>query len=96
LALHDDLRADIRLRLQQHRIHVGVRFDPGRERLQRLSAADLATVDGHGRIVRHVLWLERHHAQAAAHRGARQPRDDERFAHVRAGPLDHQCADHAA
>ena len=65
LALHDHLRADIGLRLQQHRVHVGVRLDAGGERLQRLGAADLAAIDGDGRIVRHVLRLERQHAQAA-------------------------------
>src|SRR6185369_9653677 len=46
------------------------------------------------RIVRHVLRLEGKHAQAAPREGARETGDDERLAHVRAGPLDHQCARH--
>ena len=94
LALHDDLRADIGLGLQQHRVHVGVRLGAGGERLQRLRAADLAAVDRHRRVVRHVLRLERQHAQAAPRRGARKACDDERLAHVRARSLDHQRARH--
>src|SRR3546814_7887078 len=42
-----------------HRVEVDHRVDAGGARLQRLGAADLAAVDGHGGIVRHVLRLER-------------------------------------
>ena len=94
-SLHDHLRADIGFRLQQNRIHVGVRLDAGGQRLQRLGAADLAAVDRHRRIVRHVLRLERAHAKTPSRPGAREPRDDERLAHVRARSLNHQCARHA-
>ena len=90
LALHDDLRAGIGLRLQQHRIHVDARRHPRRARLQRLGAADLAAVDRHRGIVRHVLRLERRHLQAAPHQRARQARDDHRLADIGAGALDHQ------
>ncbi len=45
---------------------------PAGQRLQRLRAADLAAVDGDGRIVRHVLRLERRAPEAAPRRGARQ------------------------
>ena len=65
LAQHDDLRADIALRLQQHRVHVHRGGDPAGPRLQRLRPADLAAVGGHRGIVRHVLRLERPHLQAA-------------------------------
>ena len=52
--------------------------------------ADLATLDRHGGIVRHVLRLERRHLQAATHQRPRKPRDDRRLAGVGAGGLDHQ------
>ena len=61
-ALHHDLRADLALRLQQHRVHVHGRRHARRAGLQRLGAADLAAVRGHGGVVRHVLRLERPHA----------------------------------
>ena len=79
---------------KQDRVHVGVRFDAGGQRLQGLRTADLAAIDRHGRVVRHVLRLEGQHAQAASPRSARKASDDERLAHVRAGSLDHQCARH--
>src|SRR5580700_1825137 len=87
-ALHHDLRADLALRLQQHRIHVHARRRAGRARLQRLSATDLAAVRRHRRIVRHVLRLERTNLYSAQREGARQPGDDQRFADVRAGALE--------
>ena len=93
-ALNDDLRAGIGFGLQQHRIHIGVRFDAGGLCLQGLRAPDLAAINRHGRVVRHVLRLEWQHAKAAASSGARKAGDDERLAHVRAGSLDHQCAGH--
>ena len=75
LALHDDLRTAVGLRLQQHRIHVYARSHSRRARLHRLGAADLAALHRNGRIVRHVLRLERRHLQSAPHQRARQPRD---------------------
>ena len=97
LALHDDLRADLALRLQQHRVHVDARRHPRGARLQRLRPADLAAVGGHRRIVRHVLRLERPHVQAAIGEGARQPGHDQRLADIRAGALEHDGAGgHAA
>ena len=91
-ALHHDLRADLALRLQQHRIHVHARRRARRARLQRLSAADLAAVGRHRGIVRHVLRLERADLYPAQRQGARQPGDDQRFADVGAGALEHQRA----
>ncbi len=40
-ALDDDLRAGIGIRLEQHRVHVGMRRNAAGRRLQRLGAADL-------------------------------------------------------
>jgi hypothetical protein len=93
-AMHDDLRADIGLGLEQYRVHVGMRLDTCGVRLQGLGTADLAAVDCHRGIVRHVLRLERQHPQAAVFCCARKAGDDERLAYVRARPLDHQCARH--
>ena len=59
-------------------------------RLQRLGAADLAAVRGHGGVVRHVLRLERQHAQAAPGEGAAKPGDQQGLADVRARALKHQ------
>ena len=73
-ALHDDLRAALGLRLQQHRVHVTLGGDAAGARLQRLRAADLAAVGGHRRVVRHVLRLERPHRQPAPGEGARTAR----------------------
>ena len=92
LALHDHLRADLALRLQQHRVHVDARRHAGRARLQRLRAADLAAVDRDRGVVRHVLRLERPHAQPAFGVGAREPRDHQRLADVGAGALEHDRA----
>ena len=65
LAVDDHLRAAIAGRLEQHRIQIGVRGDARRHRLQRLSAADLAAVDRHRAVERHVLRLERRDPHAA-------------------------------
>ena len=89
-ALHHDLRADLALRLEQHRVHVHARRDPRGARLQRLGAADLAAIRRDRGIVRHVLRLERPHPQAAIGEGARQRSDDQRFADIGAGALEHQ------
>src|SRR5437016_10344783 len=56
-----DLRADLALRFQEHGIHVHCRCRAGSARLQRLRPADLATIHGHGGIVRHVLRRSEEH-----------------------------------
>ena len=61
---------------------------------KRWGTADLAAVRRHRGIVRHVLRLERPHPEAAIGEKARQTGDDQRFADIGAGPLDHQCARH--
>jgi hypothetical protein len=91
-ALHDDLRANVTLRFQQHRIHVDARGDAAGARLQGLGAADLAAVRRHGGVVRHVLRLERPHAHAPRREGAAEAGDDQRLADIRAGALKHQRA----
>ena len=91
-ALHHDLRADLALRLEQHRIHMHARRRARRARLQRLGAADLAAVRRHRGVVRHVLRLERPHREAAIGQRARQAGDDQRLADVGAGALEHQRA----
>ena len=73
LALHHDLRADIALGLQQHRVHVDAERNAGGTRLQRLGAADLAAVGGDRGVVRHVLRLERADTKTTARKSARQP-----------------------
>ncbi len=81
-ALHDHLGADLALRFQQHRVHVHARSHAGSARLQRLGTADLAAVRRYRGIVRHVLRLERAHAQAASRKQTRQSRDKRRLADV--------------
>ena len=44
LALNNDLRPGLALRLEEHRVHVDRRRKPGGPRLQRLRPADLAAV----------------------------------------------------
>jgi hypothetical protein len=91
-ALHDHLRADLTLRLQQHRIHVHGRRRAGGARLKGLGAADLAAVGGHCSVVRHVLRLERPHSEAAIGKQPRQGGNDQRFADIGPCALKHQRA----
>ena len=64
--------------------------DAAGARLQRLGPADLAAIHGDGRIVAHVLRLERPHPQAAPGKGPAQAGHQQGLAGVRAGALDHQ------
>ena len=91
-ALHHNLRADLALGLQQHRIHVDAGGNAGRARLQRLGAADLAAIRRDGGIVRHVLRLEGPDLQTLAREDPAQARHQKRLAHIGAGALDHQSA----
>ncbi len=90
LPLHDDLRARIRRRLDQHRVHLYGRRHPARLGLQRLRAADFTAVHGGGGIERHVLRLERRHAVAAIRENAAQRRHDQRLPDVRRGAEHHE------
>ncbi len=77
LALHDDLAADLALRLQQHRVHMDAGLDAAGARLQRLRPPDLAAVRRHGGVVGHVLRLERQHLEPALGQCAAEPGDDQ-------------------
>ncbi|MNF88370.1 hypothetical protein D3C84_708630 [compost metagenome] len=65
-AMDDHLGTGVAVGLEQHRVHVGVRFQPRRLGLHRLGAADFAAVCRHGAVEGHVLRLERHHAYTLA------------------------------
>ena len=58
-AMDDHLCPRVAVGLEQDRIEIGMWCDPGSLRLQRLGAADLAAVNGHGGVQCHVLRLER-------------------------------------
>ena len=90
--LHDHLRAPIGLRLQEHRVEIAVRFQPGGPRLQGLRAADLAAVGADRGVVGHVLRLERRYADAAPPGESAQSGDDDGLADIRAGALNHEGA----
>ena len=88
--LHNDLGADLALRLQQYGIHVNAGRNAARARLQRLRPPDLAAILRHRRVVRHVLRLERTHPQPAIAQQPAQSRHDQRFANVGAGAHEHE------
>ena len=94
LAVDDDLRAGVGARLEQDRIHVGVRREAGSLRLKRLGAADLAAVGRDCAVERHVLRFERHHGDAAAPEHPGQPCNQRALARVRGCALNHQRATH--
>jgi len=90
MAVDDDLGLLVGRRLQQHRVEVGMRRQPGGQRLQCLRPADLATIDRDRRIQRHVLRLKRRDAHAPPFEDAAQRRDQRRFAGIGSGALNHQ------
>ena len=94
LPMHDHLRADVAVRLEQHRIHIRMRFDARSQRLPRLGAADFAAVDGDGAVERHILRLERCDAQAGARGDSAKRAYQCAFAGIGARSLNHQCAWH--
>src|SRR6185503_14928225 len=69
LATHDDLRAGLAFRLEKDGIHMHRGFYSCRTRLQHLGASDLSSVRSRAGIVRHVLRLERRHAQSTIRKG---------------------------
>jgi hypothetical protein len=99
-----DLTPGAGLRLQQDGIHVDGRRYAAGECLQGLSSPDLTVhrlpvgsgpgiaVRGHGRVVAHVLCLERPHDQPASPKGPAQTGDEQTLADVRRRSLDHQGA----
>ena len=92
LAMNDQLRGPVGLRLEQHRVHIGVQRRACGQSLQRLRPADFATVFCHRGIVGHILRLERQDTQSAIGQRPAQARDQNRFANVRTGALQHQTS----
>ena len=89
--LYDDLRGSVGLGLEQHRVHVDRGGETRGPRLERLRAPDLAAARADGRVVRHVLRLERRDPKAAPARQTAEPRHHGRLAGVGAGALHHQA-----
>ena len=65
--------------------------DPAGHGLNRLGAADFTTIHGDRRIQRHVLRLERRHADTASRQHPAQTSHQRALAGVRCGSLNHQC-----
>ena len=93
-AEHDDLAAPVTARLEQHRVHIGDRLDSRRGRLHRLGPADLGPVQGHERVQRHVLRLERRHLHALPGQPPAQPGDQHALTRIRTRPGDQQRPSH--
>ncbi|MNN61327.1 hypothetical protein D3C81_1765550 [compost metagenome] len=88
--VNNHLRAGVAVRLEQHRVHVGVWFKISRLGLHRLRTTDLATVGGHRTVECHVLRFERHHADTLTGDPAAQRGYQRTFTSVRGGALHHQ------
>ncbi len=88
--MNDHLGAGVAVGLEQHRVHVGMRWQPGGLGLHRLGAADLAAVGGYRAVERHVLRLERRHRHALARQPAAQRGHQGALAGVGGGALHHQ------
>ena len=94
-ALHDDLRADLALRLQQDRVHVDARRGrgrrapaaPARGRSRRRPAVTAALFDM-------FCGLNGRTFRPREREGAAEPGDDQRLADVGARALEHQRARH--
>ncbi len=83
VAAHHHLTGVVRAGFEQHRVEGHVRLQPASERLQRLGAADLAAVAGHGAIIGHVLRLKRRDAHPAPRQKAAHPGHQDGLARVR-------------
>ena len=94
LAQHDDLRARVGLRLDQHRVHARLGRDARRRRLHDLRPPELAAVRCHAGVVAHVLGLERRDAQALVGQQAAERGGQVRLAGVRRAALHHQRLTH--
>jgi hypothetical protein len=95
LALHNNLRTDFALRLQQYRVHMHAGGNTGGPGLQSLRPANLAAIRRHRGIVGHILRLERHDPHAPVRQQPRQPSHQQGFANIRSGALKHQREGHA-
>ena len=86
---HDnDLRAGLRLGLEQHRIHPDIGTQPAGPCLKRLGAPHLLPFISDGGIQRHVLGLERRDVQPTPGEKAAQARGEQTFAGIG------RCAQH--
>ena len=90
LAANDHLAAGVGIGLEQDRIHAHVGLDAAGLRLHDLGPAHFAAVAGDERIERHVLRLERRHAQAVLEENAAQRRRQHALARVGTCALEHQ------
>ncbi len=99
LAAQDHLTTHVAAGLEQHRIERDARGEPACRRLHRLRppdfAADAVGVEHHDRVVRHVLCLERSHANTLAMKPSTDAGHDRRLAGVRRRARDEERAAHA-
>ena len=89
-AAHDHLGRAVGLRLEEHRIHVHAGHHAGGFGLGDLGAPDLTPFCRAG-VERHVLGLERRHADAGPGEEAAQRSGQDALAHTGAGALNHQA-----
>jgi len=94
LSHHDDLGAAVAARLQQYRVHRRLRLDPGGPGLHRLGPADLRPAQGDERVQRHVLGLERSHADPLPGQPTTDSGDQHTLSRVRRGPGHQHCPAH--
>ena len=73
LTMDNHLRTRVGRRLQQDRVHLGMRRQPTSPRLHRLGAADFAAVHRHRAVQYHILRLERRDAHPAPVQQTAQP-----------------------
>ena len=78
-AINHHLRARVGFRLDQDRVHIHMRLQPGGGGLHGLGAADLAAIGTHGSIVGHILRFERGNLDAATGVAVTQRRDEQAF-----------------
>ncbi len=90
LAADEHLAAGVGVGLKQHGVHPHVGFQPAGLGLDDLGAAHLAAVAGDERVERHVLGLERRHAQAVLEEDAAERGGEDALAGVGTGALEHQ------
>ncbi len=91
LPAHDHLAAGVGVGLEQDGVHPHVGLQAAGLGLHDLGAAHLAAVARDERIERHVLRLERRHANAVLEQNAAQGRRQHALAGVGAGALDHRA-----
>jgi hypothetical protein len=90
LSANDHLGADVRMGLEQHRVHAHIRVKPAGLGLDRLSAADFSSVFCDAGVQGHVLGLERGRTQSVLKQDAAQGGRENAFARIGSGSLKHQ------